>query len=495
MSYSELIAVVKEANILSSIEGLLDWDSETVMPEKGLAARAEQLSLMAALAHARRTDPRIGDWLARLEGKAADESQAANLREIRRGYDRAVKIPAELVRKIAHASTLAKDAWGKARAEKNFPAFAPHLSTLLDLKRQVAGAIGYAAEPYDALLDEYEPGMTTAQVADVFGALRGPLADFVKRLQNAPKRPDPAVLHRRFDRAAQERFARRMAEVVGFDFAAGRLDVSKHPFCSGSFPGDIRLTTRYYEDFFSPSVFGVLHEAGHGLYEQGLPVEHAFTPLGQPVSLGIHESQSRMWENFVGRSRAFWEKFYPEVQAAFAESLRDVSLDQFHAAINVVQPSFIRVEADEVTYNLHIIVRFEMERGLVSGKLAVKDVPEAWNARMKEFLGITPPDDAQGCLQDIHWSMGAFGYFPTYALGNLYAAQLFDAAKKAIPDLDGNIRAGRLRPLLDWLRENVHRHGQRFRAADLIQRVTGKPPSIEPFLAYVREKFFPVYGL
>lgn len=495
MSYAELIAVVKEANILSSIEGLLDWDSETVMPEKGLAARAEQLSLMAALAHARRTDPRIGDWLGQLEGKAADESQAANLREIRRGYDRAVKIPAELIRKIAHASTLAKDAWGKARAEKNFHAFAPHLSTLLDLKRQVAGAIGYAAEPYDALLDEYEPGMTTAQVADVFGALRGPLADFVKRLQNAPKRPDPAVLHRRFDRAAQERFARRMAEVVGFDFAAGRLDVSKHPFCSGSFPGDIRLTTRYYEDFFSPSVFGVLHESGHGLYEQGLPVEHAFTPLGQPVSLGIHESQSRMWENFVGRSRAFWEKFYPEAQAAFADSLRDVSLDQFHAAINVVQPSYIRVEADEVTYNLHIIVRFEMERGLVSGKLAVKDVPEAWNARMKEFLGITPPDDAQGCLQDIHWSMGAFGYFPTYALGNLYAAQLFDAAKKAIPDLDGNIRAGRLRPLLDWLRENIHRHGQRYRAADLVQRVTGKPPSIEPFLAYVREKFSPVYGL
>lgn len=495
MSYSELIAVVKEANILSSIEGLLDWDSETVMPEKGLPARAEQLSLMAALAHQRRTDPRIGEWLAGLEGKAADESQAANLREIRRGYDRAMKIPAELIRRIAHASTLAKDAWGKARAEKNFSAFAPHLSILLDLKRQVADAIGYAAEPYDALLDEYEPGMTTAQVADVFGALRGPLTDFVKRLQNAPKRPDPAVLHRRFDRAAQEKFARRMAEVVGFDFAAGRLDVSKHPFCSGSYPGDIRLTTRYYEDFFSPSVFGVLHESGHGLYEQGLPVEHAFTPLGQPVSLGIHESQSRLWENFVGRSRGFWEKFYAEAQAAFAESLCDVSLDQFHAAINVVQPSFIRVEADEVTYNLHIIVRFEMERAMISGKLAVKDVPEAWNARMKEFLGITPPDDALGCLQDIHWSMGAFGYFPTYALGNLYAAQFFDAAKKAIPDLPDQIRAGRLRPLLDWLRETIHRHGQRYRAADLVQRVTGKPPSIEPFLAYVREKFSPIYGL
>ncbi|MEK6644586.1 MAG: carboxypeptidase M32 [Planctomycetota bacterium] len=493
--YNSFIALVKESNTLGSVESLLDWDSETYMPEQGLTARAEQLSLLAALSHQKRTDPRVGELLGKLEGRVSDPVQVANVREVRRGYDRAVKIPEELVRKIAHTSTIAKDAWGKARIDNDFPAFAPHLAELLSLKRQVADRIGYQGEPYDALLDEFEPGMTAVEVARVFDSLRGPLSDFVKRIATAPKKPDASLLHRHFPRDAQEKFGRRMAEVIGFEFKAGRLDVSKHPFCSGTSPGDVRLTTRYYEDFFSPSVFGVLHEAGHGLYEQGLPLEHLFTPMCQATSLGIHESQSRMWENFVGRSRPFWERFFGEAQAAFPAALGDVSLDAFVGAINTVQPSLIRVEADEVTYNLHIILRFELERLLISGKLNVKDVPAAWNSKMNELFGITPPNDREGCLQDIHWSMGAFGYFPTYALGNLYAAQFFAAAGRSIPDLNGHIRRGEFTPLLEWLRENIHRHGQMYRASDLVQRVTGSPLSIEPFLDYVRTKFSPIYGL
>jgi carboxypeptidase Taq len=494
-TYDQFLTLVRESNLLSSIEALLDWDSETFMPPAGLAARAEQLALVATLAHQRRTDPRLGDLLAALEGRSEDPLVAANLREVRRTYDRAVKIPSDLVSRIARASALAKDAWGKARADNDFPAFAPHLEELLDLKRQVADLVGFAGERYDALLDEYEPGMTSAEVARVFDALREPLSGFVRRLTGSTKRPDSSLLRRTFPRPAQETFARRLAEAIGFDFNAGRLDVSKHPFCSGLHPGDVRLTTRYYEDFLSPSVFGVLHEAGHGLYEQGLPVEHAFTPLGQAASLGIHESQSRMWENFVGRSRDFWEGFYPEAAAAFPGALGDVPLDAFYGAINTVEPSFIRVEADEVTYNLHIILRFELERELISGRLAVADVPSAWNDRVRNLLGIVPPDDRQGCLQDIHWSMGAFGYFPTYALGNLYAAQFFAAATREIGDLAALVRRGEFRPLLDWLRRKIHCHGQRFRAGELVRQVTGSTLSIQPFLDYARAKFSPLYGL
>lgn len=494
-SYDTFLSLSREAGILGSVEALLDWDSETVMPPGGLATRAEQIAYIAGLAHERRTNPRIGELLAKLEGETLDPIAQTNVRETRRGYDRATKIPADLIRRIAKASTLAKDAWGKARGESKFDGFAPYLEELLESKRRVADLVGYAGERYDALLDEYEPGMTAAEVEKVFTDLRGPLSAFVKQIAQSKRKPDVSILHRHFPKAAQESICRELAAAIGFDFARGRLDVSKHPFCSGTGPGDVRLTTRYYEDFFSPSVFGVMHEAGHGLYEQGLPTEHLFTPAGNAVSLGIHESQSRMWENFVGRSREFWEGQYTRAQAAFPESLGSVSLDAFYGAINFVEPSLIRVEADEVTYNLHIILRFEMERELIAGRMQVRDVPEAWNAKMRELLGITPTNNAEGCLQDIHWSMGAFGYFPTYALGNLYAAQFFDAARRAMPDLKDRVRRGEFRPLLDWLRENIHRHGQRYRPAELVERVTGRALSIESFMGYLREKFSPIYGL
>lgn len=494
-TYHVFIARVREIGQLGSIESLLDWDSETFMPPNGLAVRAEQLALLASLGHQRRADPRLGELLAKLEGTTSDPVQLTNIREVRRTHERAVKIPDDLVRRISKASTLAKVAWTKARAESNFPAFASHLRELLDLKRQVADCLGHGGDRYDALLDEYEPGITSAQVSALFAALREPLANFVKQLQAARRQPDPAVLHRRFPRDAQERFARCLATAIGFDFQSGRMDVSTHPFCSGTGCGDVRFTTRYMEDFFNAAIFGVLHEAGHGIYEQGLDPQHAFTPMGQAASLGIHESQSRMWENFVGRSRPFWDHFYGDCQKEFPAALGNVSIEAFHAAINRVAPSMIRVEADEVTYNLHIILRFEIERAMLDGQVAIEDVPAAWNQKMADLLGVTPRNDAEGCLQDIHWAMGIFGYFPTYALGNLYAAQFFAAAGRDIPDLSDRLRRGDFQALHEWLRSHIHRHGQRYRPGELVEQAAGHPLSIEPFLQYLRAKFSPIYGL
>ena len=353
--YDTLIELVRETQTLASVQELLDWDQETYMPPNGVTARAEQLATLAKTTHERQTDPRIGELLDKIDGTLNDPLQAANLRETRRDYDRAVKIPSDLVARIAKAGSHAQKAWAKAREQSAFSKFEPQLVKLLDLKREVAELIGYDGEPYDALLDEFEPGERAETVAKVFAELRGPLSEFVRQIAEASTRPDESIVRREFPRLAQEAFARKLAEAVGFDFESGRIDVSTHPFCSGATPSDVRLTTRYNERHFSPAIFGVLHETGHGLYQQGLDSAHMFTPMGSAVSLGIHESQSRLWENMVGRSRAFWEHFYPDCRAAFPAALGDVTLDRFVGAINAVQPSFIRVEADEVTYNLHII--------------------------------------------------------------------------------------------------------------------------------------------
>lgn len=493
--YEQFIAAVREIARIESIAGILDWDSETYMPPRGIADRAEQLSYLASLAHEKRTDPRFSEWLHKLDDHDADPDRATNLREFRRAFQRAVRVPPDLVGRIARVSAIAKDAWAKARTADAFDQFAPHLAELVRLQREVADRIGYPDEPYDALLDEYEPGLTTKQVAALFESLREPLSGFVKQLADAPQRPDNAILTRHYPVEDQARFCRKLVEAIGFDFQRGRIDVSKHPFCAGSTPTDVRLTTRYEENWLSMAVFGTLHEAGHGLYEQGLPEQHALTPRGEAASLGFHESQSRLWENLVGRSRAFWECYYDDCCKTFPQALGDVSLDAFHAAVNTVEPSLIRIEADEVTYNLHIILRFELERALIDGRLAVNDVPEAWNTRTHALLGISPPNNRDGCLQDIHWSMGVLGYFPTYALGNLYAAQLYVTAERQLGDLPDQIRRGDFAPLLGWLRDNIHQYGRRFRPADLVERVTGRPLSIEPFLEYVRARFSPLYGL
>ncbi len=495
-TYDAFVGRVRELYTLYSISELLEWDQETQMPPKAAEDRGRQAALLAGLAHDRLTSAELGSLLDALEAEDFSDDHAAgtNVREVRRAFDRAVKLPRALVAEIARTSSVAKANWAQARADSDFARFAPHLQRMLDLKRQVADCVGWDGEPYDALMDEYEPGARSAEVQKVFEQVKAELVPLVAELRDAPRQPDESIRSRSCPVEQQAAFGRRIMEAMGFDFEAGRMDSSTHPFCAGVSPRDVRLTTRYDEHYLPMALFGLMHETGHALYEQGLDAAHAFTPMAQAVSLGIHESQSRLWENQVGRSRAFWEYYFPELQATFP-SMADVTLDDWYFAINTVRPSLIRVEADEVTYGLHIMLRFDLERKMLRGELAVADVPEAWNEGMRQLLGLTPPDEAQGCLQDIHWAMGIIGYFPTYALGNLYAAQFFAAARAALPDLDDQLRRGTLLPLREWLREHIHRHGQRYRAGELVEKVTGRPLAPEPFVAYLREKFRPLYGL
>ncbi|HEV8002709.1 MAG TPA: carboxypeptidase M32 [Planctomycetaceae bacterium] len=498
--YDELLDSWRKATLLGSVQGQLGWDEQTYLPAGGAAHRADQMSLLAGMVHQQLTAPRLGELIGALEtGDKPTGSNGlfeANVREARRRYDRLTKLPTRLVEELTRVTSLAQQNWVEARKKSNFAMFQPWLEKIVGLKREEAAALGGGnGVPYDVLLDEYEPGGKTADVAKIFAALREALVPLVQAIANAKKRPDDSILTRRYPKTAQAEFATAAAAAIGFSFQDGRLDVSPHPFCSGNGPGDCRLTTRYDEHHFPCAFFGVLHEAGHGLYEQGLDRKAFGTPIGDAASLGIHESQSRMWENFVGRSQAFWKHFYSPAQTTFPEALGSVPRDAFYAAVNSVEPSFIRVEADEVTYNLHIMIRFELEQQLISGKLQPADVPAAWNDQYTHSLGITPSNDAEGCLQDIHWSGGGLGYFPTYALGNMYAAQLFETARKDVGDLDAQFAKGEFAPLRDWLRVHVHRLGRQYLPAQLIEKITGKPLSHEPLVAHLKAKFEPLYGL
>ncbi len=496
-AYQELESWSKQIAILGSIGGMLGWDQRVMMPPNATAHRAEQFATLSAIIHQRATDPRIEELLAIVEQsdlvKDPESVEVVNIRQWRREYDHATKLPLELVVEFRRTTALAEKAWEEARAKSDFSLFQPHLEKIVPLVREIAERYGYEREPYDALLDEYEQGMTAQEVDTLFAPLRAKTPELVAQIQSAPRQPNTPILHRHFPQAEQERFCRLIAEAIGFDWNSGRLDPTVHPFATRLGPGDVRITTRYYEDFLSPALFGTLHELGHALYEMGLPTEYYGTPMGESTSLGIHESQSRMWENFVGRSRAFWEHFYPIAQQYFS-ALHDVSLDEFVFAINAVQPSTIRVEADEVTYNLHILLRFELELALMRGELKVADLPSAWNERFKAYMGFEPPNDAQGVLQDVHWSGGMIGYFPTYTLGNLYAAQLFEQAERDLGDLQAMFRKGEFRPLLEWLRTHIHQQGKRYTAKQLVERVTGKPPSAEPLLNYFQRKFGTLYS-
>jgi carboxypeptidase Taq len=494
-AYDLVLELIREVHATQTVQYLLEWDLQTFMPHKGAGHRAAQIGVIAAVAHQKLTAAEMTELLARAEEQAdgSDPVVATNLREIRRDHSRAARLPTALVQQIATATALAMEAWEKARAASDFALFAPHLEHLLDLKRQVAEHIGWQTEPYDALLDEFEPGARAADIQQTFAGLKRELVPLVAAISAAPRQPDTALLELPAAVEKQSFFNRSIAAAMGFDFEAGRMDISVHPFCSGFCPGDVRMTTRYAEREVAMSLFGVMHETGHALYEQGLDPAHTGTPMGSSVSLGIHESQSRLWENMIGRGRPFWEYFYPHFQAEFP-AWREVRLEDWLFAVNTVRPSFIRVEADEVTYGLHIMLRFDLERHMLAGKLAVRDIPEAWNEGMRQLLGITPASDAQGCLQDVHWSIGLIGYFPTYALGNLYAAQFFAAANRAIPDLAQRIARGDLHSLLHWLRENIHRHGKRYRAAELVEVVTGGPLSHQPYIDYLKRKYQPLYG-
>ena len=482
---------------LRSTKSLLFWDQQTCMPSGGVAGRAEQMATLSRLSHEMLT----GSETARLLDAAGEpdpsSEEGALLRRARRDYDRATRLPAELVAEISRVTSMAKPAWVKAREESDWSLFAPHLEKVLSLQRESAEHLGYEDHPYDALLDAYEPEARTARLASMFEEIRQGIVPLihavVERSRDGEDRSAP--LKGVFGEAEQEKFGKAVISAFGYDWERGRQDRSVHPFCVSPGPGDVRITTRFDRGWLAPALFGTMHEAGHALYTQGINADYARTPLGGGTSMGVHESQSRLWENLVGRSRQFWSRYYPKLQEVFPETLGGVDDETFYRAINTLAPSEIRVEADEVTYNLHILLRFELEVALIDGTLSIADLPNAWNEKMENYLGIQPKNDSVGMLQDIHWADGLFGYFPTYAIGNVLSVQLFDQAVKAHPEIPEQIREGEFSSLLGWLRENVHRHGARYYPDELLERATGRTLDTAPYLSYLNAKFGELYKL
>ena len=490
---------------LAHAAAVLEWDQEVFMPPGGAEARAQQVATLRRVAHERFTDDAVGALLDAAE--PTSETEAALVRVARRDWERAVRLPARLVSEKAEASGRAKEAWRAAREADDYGPFAPHLDRVFALAREEADLVRplladeRGGEPereadarYDALLDAFEPGARTADVARVFAALRAELVPLVAAVADRPA-PDDSFLRAAYPETDQWAFGLETAEAFGYDLARGRQDRSAHPFTTSFGAGDVRVTTRLDERFFPTAFFGTVHEVGHALYEQGVAPELARTPLADAASLGLHESQSRLWENLVARSPAFWAHAYGRLQARFPDALGGVAEAAFVRAVNRVEPSLIRVEADELTYHLHVLLRFELERALLAGDLAAADLPEAWDEGMRELLGVAPPSDADGCLQDIHWSLGAVGYFPTYTLGTLMSAQLWEAAGRDLPGLDADVRAGRFRPLLGWLRDRVHRWGRVRTAGEVLERATGGGLDAGPWLAYARRKYGALYDL
>ena len=489
-AYRKLLKRAREISLLASTSEVLGWDEETYLPTKALDHRAEQMAYLSGRAHRLFTAAQVGDWISECEqhGFVADSDEAANVREWRRSYARKTKIPARLVEKFQRVRTHAREAWGEARKQSKFKLFRPHFQKLLDLHLQFADLWGYTGSPYNAHLDEYEPGARAEDLRELFAKLRPEIVSILGPAVERSAKTPRSMLNGHYPVAAQQAFNREVATAMGFDFNAGRIDTTTHPFCSGLGPSDCRLTTRYNEQDFTQSLYGIMHEAGHGLYDQGLPKAHYGTPLGNAVSLGIHESQSRLWENHVGRSPTFWQHWHPIACKHFPD-LKRLTPEQVTAAVNHVAPSFIRVEADQVTYDLHIILRFEIEMKLIERQLAVADVPAYWNEQFEKSFGLKVSDDAHGCLQDIHWSIGTIGYFPTYTLGNLSAAQLMRKAHTEQPSLDTELGRGEYGTLLNWLREKVHHHGMRHHPQELMRIATGEPTRSSAHLENLREKF------
>jgi carboxypeptidase Taq len=495
-AYDQLLVHSRGTFLLTSTSALLGWDQEVCMPPGGGELRSKQLALLAELAHRRATDERVGGWLATCAGDAglrADAVAAANVQQWRRDFDRATRLPGTLVAELAEVESRAQQEWATARQNSDFAHFRPWLERMVSLQRQKAECLRAPGQPlWDALADLYEPGMNQRELTLLFAPLRQRLTALLDRLRGG-RAPTGAFARHEFDEARQEAFVRAVLAAIGFDGRRGRLDRSAHPFCTGA-GGDVRLTTRFHKDNVLDALSSTMHEGGHGLYEQGMLQEHLGTPLGEAASLGIHESQSRLYENQVGRSRAFWSWCRQRAREHLGVAVDPFPAEAIYRDANRVAASLIRVEADECTYNLHVMVRFQLEPQLLSGELPVADLPAAWNAAYQDHLGVAVPDDRRGCLQDVHWSCGLFGYFPTYTLGNLYAAQLAAAAARALGDLDGQLARGEFAPLRGWLREHVHRHGRRHEPAELCRLATGAPLSSEPFLAHLERKLTGVYG-
>jgi carboxypeptidase Taq len=494
--------LTKDVVLLEHTIATLSWDQETYMPSKAIGERGEQLALLQGMLHEKITSSKIGNILKDLgvddnnpsgQFKSRDSVNTAYIKETYRQFKIQTRLSKKLVTDLALETSLSQAAWIEARKKSNFAMFQPHLEKLLNLTMQKAEAIGYSENPYDALLDEFEPWTSTREVAGIFNSIQPWLTDFIGKIKEA-EQVDDSFLLKDFDISKQEAFGREVLENMGYTYDRGRLDVSVHPFTTTLGGDDVRLTTRYQKDFFKTGLFGIIHECGHGLYELGFDENIKGNLLASGTSLGIHESQSRTWENVIGRSYQFWKYYYPKLQKYFPDNLKNISIDDFYKGINKVEPSLIRVEADEVTYNLHIILRFQLEQELISGSLKVKDLPEAWNSKTEEFLGIKPDTHADGVLQDIHWSMGAFGYFPTYTLGNLYSSQFYSFMEKDI-DVEASMENGELVNILNWLRKNIHSHGASKTADELALEVTGEKLNPEYFKNYLVNKYKRIYNI
>jgi len=483
-----------DVNALNAAMAMLDWDQQTYMPKGGANARAEHSSLLARMAH----EAFVSEETQRALEEAAKEvepgtDEAAIVRNTQRNMKLRTKFPADLVARKSKLSAEGHEAWVTARANNDFKTFAPILDELFEITKEEANLLGYENHIYDALIDMYEEGATHAQCQAIFDEIRGPIVQLVKDIKESPNQPDDSFLYGEWPNDKQREFTEWLLKQIGFDMDRGRQDTAPHPFCTGWSVGDIRLTTRF-KDYLPSALFGTLHEAGHGMYEQGSPMAWDRTPLAGGVSLGVHESQSRLWENIVGRSEAFITWMLPTLGSYFP-ALSNTDPKSMYRATNKVEPSFIRVEADEVTYNLHIMVRFEVECAVLEGKLAVNDMPAYWNSKYEEYLGITPRTDSEGCLQDVHWSMGSIGYFPTYTMGNLLSYQFWNCLEKDLGDTDAMIARGDFKPILEWLIQKIYRHGSKYPPQELVPMVTGKPMGAADYLARLSQKYRAVYGI
>jgi carboxypeptidase Taq len=491
--FKEIFAEVADLNAAASV---LDWDQQVNMPSAGAEARGNQLGTLGKLSHQIFTSDEVGKLLEELGSDAAGLSpdDEAVVRVAKRDYDKNTRVPPAFITEMAMVSTRGHEAWVEARSKSNFSIFQPHLEKIVDMVRQYVSFFPPADHPYDTLLDDYEPGMKTADVQSIFNGLRSKQVELLKQIASAKQVKD-SFLHKRYDEKKLWDFGVDVVAKFGYDWKRGRQDKAAHPFETSFSVNDVRITTRFEQNNPFANLFGTMHESGHAMYEQGISLAYERTPLQHGTSLAVHESQSRMWENLVGRSKPFWKYFYPRLRKLFPSQLGNVDLKTFYKGINKVEPSLIRVNADEATYNLHIMLRLELEIAMVEGKVAIKDLPEIWNARMKDYLGVVPPNDALGVLQDIHWSGGMIGYFSTYALGNLVSAQLWEKINRDLPDLDEQISKGKFESLLGWLHENIHQHGRKYDPQVLVQKVTGSKITPEPYVRYLTNKYTEIYGL
>jgi carboxypeptidase Taq len=493
--YEQYLKDTRKIAALYSASGVLGWDQEVYMPPNGAALRAEQNSVISGIIHELRTDQTYIDNIQRLlDDKTLNPAEHCNIRETWRGIERSRKFTKEFVENLSKVISESFAAWHQAKSANKFEIFAPHLEKLVAIKKEEASIVGYKDHPYNALIDEYEPGTTVAHLDILFADVKDQLVDFTKKIIAKPT-SDDSFFYQEFPHEGQRNFCKQLLTEMGYDWNSGRMDIAPHPFCIGFSPNDTRITYRYKTNDLSEIIWSITHEGGHALYEQGLKPEYTGLPAGSAISLAIHESQSRLWENNVSRSRAYWEHYLPVLRKFFPGKLDQVSANDFYKACNKVESSLIRTNADELTYHFHVMIRYGIEKKLMDGSLAVNDLPKVWNESYKNYLGIDVPSDAEGCLQDVHWSHGSIGYFPTYSLGSFYAAQFFDAAKRDLPTLKEDIGNGKLLGLREWLRENIHKHGMIFTADEMCKKVTGESLNFSHFMNYAKEKYGEIYSL